>query len=90
MRRFRIYFNIGWCSAEVHAANREEAVRKVWVALDEVGHGAIAGLRLGSYTISAEDAHELEADEPSGRCDPTASASCLPSHFPNLSTEAGP
>lgn len=66
MRLFRAYFNVGWCSMDVQAEDRKEAIRKVWEALDKLSHGAVAGLRLGSYTVSAQHIRELGDGEDCG------------------------
>ncbi len=44
---FRVYFNVGWCSMDVQAEEREEAITKVWETLNDLRHGAVEGFRLG-------------------------------------------
>ncbi len=66
MGMFRVCFDIGWSSVVIHARSREEAVEKVWEALGELGHGAVEGLRLGSYMVSVEHAVELDETTPQG------------------------
>ncbi len=72
---FRVHFNVGWCSLDVQAANRREALTKVREALDELRHGAVEGLRLGSYMISEEHTVHLER---AGRDGPAAGAPASP------------
>ncbi len=59
---FRVYFNVGWCSMDVQAKEREEAITKVWETLNDLRHGAVEGFRLGSYTVSAQ--HTLDLGRP--------------------------
>lgn len=63
MARYRVYFNVGWCSLDVQAEDRKEAITKVWQDLDELSHGAVEGLRLGSYTVSEEHTVDLGCAE---------------------------
>ena len=64
MGLFRVFFDIGWSSVVVRAENRAEAIEKVWSALGELRHGAVDGLRLGSYMVSAEHTLNLEDTNP--------------------------
>jgi hypothetical protein len=56
---FRISTNFG-SSVVVRAGNREEAIKQVWNALEELSRGAVEGLRLGSYVVSEEPGPSLD------------------------------
>ncbi len=62
---FRVAFRVGWCAVDVHAEDGVDAHRKIWDALDQLSHGAVEGLRLGSCTLSTQRIRELgNADNP--------------------------
>ncbi len=48
---YRVSSNFG-SSVVVRAENREEAIKQVWNALEELSRGAVEGLRRGSFVVS--------------------------------------
>ncbi len=66
MECFRVYFHLGWCSADVRAEDSAAAARQVWKALDELSHGAMKGLRLGSFTVSDQHTRTLGGSDHCG------------------------
>ena len=56
---FRVYSNVGG-SLVVRAESREEAIKQVWVTLEELTRGAVEGLRRGSYIVAEERIVGLE------------------------------
>ncbi len=78
MRRFRVFFNVGWCAVDVPAANSAAAMQQVWETLDLLGHGAIEGLSVGSYTVSEQHILDLgQTDESQATLGPLAVARTL-------------
>ncbi len=56
---YRVSCKVGG-SIIVRAESREDAVRQIWNALEELSRGAVEALRIGSYAVSEEPAIEVQ------------------------------